>query len=49
MIAAFGEQENAGLVERQEIVDVLAPFERADLLTARGHSLLAVAREGDSD
>ena len=49
MIAVLGEKENAGLVERQEIVDVLAPFERVGLLTARGHSLLAWAREGDSD
>ncbi|MGH3864686.1 MAG: tetratricopeptide repeat protein, partial [Pseudonocardiaceae bacterium] len=49
MIAVLEEQENAGLTERQEIVDVLVPFEPAGLLTARGHSLLAWVREGDSD
>ncbi|MGH3693592.1 MAG: hypothetical protein ACRDRX_06285 [Pseudonocardiaceae bacterium] len=49
MIAILGEQENGGLAERQEIMDMLAPFERASLLTARGHSLFAWAREGDSE
>jgi tetratricopeptide (TPR) repeat protein len=49
LIVFLGEQENAGLAEREEIVEVIAPFERAGLLTARGHSLLAWAREGDRD
>lgn len=45
MIAIPGGQEIAGLAEGQKIVAVLAPFERADLLTARGRSLLVWARE----
>jgi hypothetical protein len=49
MIAILEEQENARLAERQEIVEVLALFERVGLLTALGHSLLAWARQGDSD
>jgi hypothetical protein len=49
MIAILEEQENAGLAERQEIVEVLALFERVGLLTALRHSLLAWARQGDSD
>ncbi|MGH3754088.1 MAG: trypsin-like peptidase domain-containing protein [Pseudonocardiaceae bacterium] len=48
-ITVLGEQENAVLVERQQIVDVLDPFERVGLLGARGHSLLVWAREEGSD
>lgn len=49
MIAVLEERENAGQAECEEIVDVLTPFEGADLLTARGHSILAWAREEDND
>ncbi len=44
-IAAVETRENAGQTEREEVMEVLIPFEDADLLTARGHTLLAWAQE----
>jgi hypothetical protein len=49
LIAAGEKRENAGQTERKEIMEVLIPFEDTGLLTARGHGLLAWAREEDSD
>ncbi|MGH3982429.1 MAG: hypothetical protein ACRDST_07010 [Pseudonocardiaceae bacterium] len=37
-IAAVEGRENAGQAEREEIMEVLMPFEDADLLIARGHA-----------
>jgi tetratricopeptide (TPR) repeat protein len=47
---AVGESgEGAGQAERAEMIEVLTPFDNADLLTGRGHGLLAWAREDEGD